>query len=91
MGNAHYNGEWYNKVVEACALAQDFGDLAKGDATGVGSGGSALSGGQRARVVSILLASSWDAKLLLTLCYRLSRVQSTVNRTSSFLMTSSVA
>ncbi|KAK4224171.1 P-loop containing nucleoside triphosphate hydrolase protein [Podospora fimiseda] len=50
VGNEHYNAEWYNKVVEACALAQDLDDLAKGDATGVGSGGSALSGGQRARV-----------------------------------------
>ena len=36
---------------------QDFKDLAKGDATGVGSGGSALSGGQRARVVSVFFSS----------------------------------
>ncbi|KAK4168264.1 P-loop containing nucleoside triphosphate hydrolase protein, partial [Cladorrhinum sp. PSN259] len=50
VGNEHYNAEWYQKVVEACALVQDLGDLAKGDATGVGSSGSALSGGQKARV-----------------------------------------
>ncbi|KAI5686346.1 ABC transporter transmembrane region [Leishmania braziliensis] len=42
--------EWYNRVVEACALKSDIEALAKGDRTMVGEGGSKLSGGQRARV-----------------------------------------
>ncbi|KAK7197592.1 ATP-binding cassette protein subfamily C, member 8 [Novymonas esmeraldas] len=42
--------EWYNRVLEACALQNDVQALAKGDRTIVGEGGSKLSGGQRARV-----------------------------------------
>ncbi|AYU82406.1 ATP-binding cassette protein subfamily C, member 8, putative [Leishmania donovani] len=42
--------EWYNRVLEACALKNDIKALAKGDRTMVGEGGSKLSGGQRARV-----------------------------------------
>lgn len=42
--------EWYERVLEACALHTDVKALAKGDRTMVGEGGSKLSGGQRARV-----------------------------------------
>ncbi|GET92156.1 abc transporter-like protein [Leishmania tarentolae] len=42
--------EWYNRVLEACALKDDIKALEKGDRTMVGEGGSKLSGGQRARV-----------------------------------------
>ena len=45
-----YQFTWYTKVVEACALKQDFAQLARGDLTQVGEGGVTLSGGQRARV-----------------------------------------
>ena len=45
-----YQFSWYTKVVEACALKQDFAQLARGDLTQVGEGGVTLSGGQRARV-----------------------------------------
>ena len=41
---------WYNKVIEACALKQDFDQLSRGDLSQVGEGGASLSGGQRARV-----------------------------------------
>ncbi|KAG5468153.1 hypothetical protein LSCM1_02127 [Leishmania martiniquensis] len=42
--------EWYERVLEACALKNDIKALAKGDRSVVGEGGSKLSGGQRARV-----------------------------------------
>ncbi len=53
VGPRPLDQEWYDRVIDACALAQDIADLAEGDGTGVGSGGSALSGGQKSRVVSI--------------------------------------
>lgn len=52
MGALPYDEAWYNMVVDACALTQDINGLAKGDDTGVGSQGSAMSGGQRSRIVS---------------------------------------
>ncbi|GAB1316363.1 hypothetical protein MFIFM68171_06573 [Madurella fahalii] len=50
VGSLPFDPEWYGRVIDACALAQDIEGLAKRDDTGVGSGGSALSGGQRSRV-----------------------------------------
>ena len=38
--------DWYNKVITACALKEDFAQLSKGDLTDVGERGAALSGGQ---------------------------------------------
>jgi len=52
VGSRPFDEDWYDRVVDACALAQDITGFAEGDATGVGSGGSALSGGQKSRVVS---------------------------------------
>lgn len=45
-----YELEWYQKVVDACALKEDFKQLASGDDTNVGEAGVMLSGGQKARV-----------------------------------------
>ena len=42
--------EWYQRVIQACTLDVDFGQLRDGDATVVGDRGVQLSGGQRARV-----------------------------------------
>ena len=42
--------EWYNAVLEACALKEDLKHFQFGDMTKVGEGGIMLSGGQRARV-----------------------------------------
>ncbi len=40
----------YDRVVRACCLPTDFAELPDGDQTEVGENGTALSGGQRARV-----------------------------------------
>ncbi|KAJ2744217.1 hypothetical protein GGI20_003149 [Coemansia sp. BCRC 34301] len=45
-----YDDTWYSKVIDACELRHDVDHLAQGDLTVVGSGGMALSGGQRVRV-----------------------------------------
>ncbi|EFA04472.2 putative multidrug resistance-associated protein lethal(2)03659-like Protein [Tribolium castaneum] len=45
-----YDRHTYNKVVKVCALKKDFDQFPLSDKTLVGERGSALSGGQRARV-----------------------------------------
>ena len=40
----------YLRVLAACGLDEDIAHMAAGDATGAGSAGSALSGGQCARI-----------------------------------------
>ena len=47
-----FESAWYQKVVSVCELEADLRQLQDGEDTIVGSNGSALSGGQRARVVS---------------------------------------
>ncbi|CAI4212352.1 unnamed protein product [Parascedosporium putredinis] len=51
-GDLEYDPEWYSTVVEACALQQDIAQFGRGSETRVGSGGSAMSGGQRAELPS---------------------------------------
>lgn len=45
-----FDEEFYNIVIEACALKEDLAILPEGDATEVGEKGISLSGGQKARV-----------------------------------------
>lgn len=45
-----YDKERYQKVIKVCALIRDFEQLPYGDKTLVGDRGTALSGGQRARI-----------------------------------------
>lgn len=45
-----YDKERYNEVVRVCALSKDFQQFNYGDRTLVGDRGTALSGGQRARI-----------------------------------------
>lgn len=44
--------DWYATVLHACALDTEIEALSEGDSTNAGSAGTALSGGQRLRVVS---------------------------------------
>ncbi|KAL1677546.1 P-loop containing nucleoside triphosphate hydrolase protein [Schizophyllum commune] len=48
--NHVYEEDFYNLVVEACALKPDLALLSEGDMTEVGEKGITLSGGQRARI-----------------------------------------
>ncbi|TWU71096.1 hypothetical protein ED733_000130 [Metarhizium rileyi] len=50
LGHSHFEDQWYKTVVRACALDTDFGQLAAGDLTLVGSKGITLSGGQKQRI-----------------------------------------
>ncbi|KAM7200841.1 hypothetical protein V8F20_005083 [Naviculisporaceae sp. PSN 640] len=42
--------KWYARVITACALGPDLAQLPQGDASRIGSGGIALSGGQSQRI-----------------------------------------
>lgn len=48
--SSNIDEEWYNSVLQACALDQDLQQLADGDQTTPGSRGMTLSGGQKQRV-----------------------------------------
>jgi ATP-binding cassette subfamily C (CFTR/MRP) protein 1 len=50
LGLSSYNEAWYNKVIHACGLEQDFVQLPDKDATKAGSAGVSLSGGQKQRL-----------------------------------------
>ncbi|KAK4224363.1 hypothetical protein QBC38DRAFT_18446 [Podospora fimiseda] len=50
VGLSDYDEAWYSRVIRACALRRDFRQLPLGDASRIGSGGIALSGGQSQRV-----------------------------------------
>lgn len=58
------NQEWYDQVIEACALQADFDMLPSGDQTEVGERGITLSGGQKQRV-NIARAIYFDRPLIL--------------------------
>ncbi|OJD13223.1 hypothetical protein AJ78_06297 [Emergomyces pasteurianus Ep9510] len=59
-----YDDEWYNKVVDACALRTDFDMLPGGDGTEIGERGITVSGGQKQRL-NIARAIYFDADLIL--------------------------
>ncbi|CAN8102301.1 unnamed protein product [Discula destructiva] len=48
--DSEYEEVRYQRVIEACCLAVDMAELSDGDETEVGENGTALSGGQKARV-----------------------------------------
>ena len=55
----------YDRVLEACCLGQDLEEMPKGDQTEVGENGTALSGGQKARVALARALYSKASLLLL--------------------------
>ena len=52
LGFAYFDSDWYNSVIHACALDEDFALFPQGDQTLIGSNGISLSGGQKQRLVS---------------------------------------
>ncbi|KAI4538921.1 hypothetical protein MG293_011188 [Ovis ammon polii] len=59
-----YEKEWYEEVIQACALKKDLQLLEEGDLTEIGDGGTPLSEGQKARV-SLARALYQDADIYL--------------------------
>jgi ATP-binding cassette, subfamily C (CFTR/MRP), member 1 len=62
IGTARFDKRWYDRVVAACALVRDFTELPLGDASPIGSAGTALSGGQSQRIVSCLSIAAFFAQ-----------------------------
>lgn len=58
------NKEWYNRVIDACALRPDLEMLPNGDLTEIGERGITVSGGQKQRL-NIARAIYFDADLIL--------------------------
>lgn len=52
VGASQWDRQWYDRIVQTCALQADLQQLPAGDQTKVGVRGSRLSGGQQIRVVS---------------------------------------
>ncbi|KAF7868875.1 uncharacterized protein EAF02_009611 [Botrytis sinoallii] len=50
IGTSDYESAWYQRVMHVCALENDIEGMAEGDNTIAGSGGAALSGGQKLRI-----------------------------------------
>ncbi|RAK71485.1 P-loop containing nucleoside triphosphate hydrolase protein [Aspergillus fijiensis CBS 313.89] len=50
LGESLFDLDWYNTVVQACALEEDILDLPNRDMGSLGSGATKLSGGQKQRV-----------------------------------------
>jgi ATP-binding cassette, subfamily C (CFTR/MRP), member 1 len=53
LGGEDLDQMYYERVVRACQLEEDFRALPEGDETVVGSAGASLSGGQKHRIVSL--------------------------------------
>lgn len=54
VGATDYDQKWYDHVVSACGLEEDFNELSGGDQRLAGSKGASLSGGQKQRIVSLM-------------------------------------
>lgn len=59
-----FNQEWYDSVVDACALRPDFEMLPNGDMTEIGERGITVSGGQKQRL-NIARAIYFNADIIL--------------------------
>jgi len=52
IGCTEFDSNWYETVIDACALRKDIDNLPNGDGYVLGSNGDAMSGGQKQRMVS---------------------------------------
>jgi ABC-type multidrug transport system fused ATPase/permease subunit len=69
MGAATYDPKWYNFVIWACALENDFQNIPGGDMSKAGSSGITLSGGQKQRIVrEVDLPTSYFANEIAVSC-----------------------
>ncbi|KAF2185036.1 P-loop containing nucleoside triphosphate hydrolase protein [Zopfia rhizophila CBS 207.26] len=59
-----FKHDWYNKVIDACALRPDLEMLPNGDGTEIGERGITISGGQKQRL-NIARAIYFDADIVL--------------------------
>ncbi|TLD39578.1 hypothetical protein E2P81_ATG00565 [Venturia nashicola] len=59
-----FNQQWYDSVVDACALRPDFEMLPDGDQTEIGERGITISGGQKQRL-NIARAIYFDADIII--------------------------
>jgi len=50
QSSMHYDKEWYDQIIEACALNPDIATWQHGDCTELGERGITVSGGQKARI-----------------------------------------
>ncbi|PGH17633.1 hypothetical protein AJ79_00994 [Helicocarpus griseus UAMH5409] len=50
LGVSNFDQKWYDAVIHACALEEDFRQLPRGDRSHIGSKGISLSGGQSQRI-----------------------------------------
>ncbi|EUC56004.1 multidrug resistance-associated ABC transporter, partial [Rhizoctonia solani AG-3 Rhs1AP] len=62
-----YDEEFYNVVLDACALRPDLALFKDGDLTEVGEKGITLSGGQRAPLICTFLTIPWPRSTLMSL------------------------
>lgn len=53
VSDGTWDREWYCEVIRACCLDVDLKRMTNGDMSGIGSGGSSLSEGQRKKLVSV--------------------------------------
>ncbi|KAJ5183506.1 P-loop containing nucleoside triphosphate hydrolase protein [Penicillium capsulatum] len=65
VGGSQWDRNWYDRVVQACALQPDLQQLPAGDQTKVGVRGSRLSGGQQIRVALARALYSRETVLVL--------------------------
>jgi ABC-type bacteriocin/lantibiotic exporter with double-glycine peptidase domain len=56
IGDGNFNPQWYDTVIKSCDLTQDLLEMSNGDQTMIGSQGISLSGGQKHRLVRLLMA-----------------------------------
>ncbi|KAL2867563.1 P-loop containing nucleoside triphosphate hydrolase protein [Aspergillus lucknowensis] len=59
-----FDKEWYEKIIDACALQPDLDSLPHGDQTEIGERGITISGGQKQRL-NIARAIYYDAEIVL--------------------------